>query len=63
MCAVEQFGDWLRAEIMSGRNSDQDVEVMLVDFGRCETLSRSSLRRLKEEMIQLPKQVSRAGIF
>ena len=57
LCAAEKKGEWHRAEILSVNSPDEGVDVMLVDFGQSIRVPRNLLKKLKEDMVKLPKQV------
>lgn len=42
---------------VAGVNSDDTVNVVYVDFGNCETLSFSDIRKLPDMYLRLPRQV------
>ncbi|XP_072027405.1 uncharacterized protein [Amphiura filiformis] len=56
LCAAEWKGKWHRAEILSVNSPEEGVDVMLVDFGERMRVPRNNLKKLKEEMVKLPKQ-------
>ena len=41
----------------AGVNSDDTVNVAYVDFGNCETLPFSDIRKLPDMYLRLPRQV------
>ncbi|XP_015777943.1 PREDICTED: RING finger protein 17-like [Acropora digitifera] len=57
LCAARFTEDkiWYRALVI-GVNSDDTVNVVYVDFGNCETLPFSDIRKLPDMYLRLPRQ-------
>ncbi|XP_067050162.1 tudor domain-containing protein 1-like isoform X2 [Acropora muricata] len=57
LCAARFTEDkiWYRA-LVTGVNSDDTVNVVYVDFGNCETLPFSDIRKLPDMYLRLPRQ-------
>ena len=62
MVAVKVSGEWLRALVMDFVDSQNNLEVFLIDSGRVETVGLEDVRRLQDTFTILPCQALQAEL-
>lgn len=59
-CALDQ--DWYRARILSCP-SEEELEVLYVDYGNVEQVPRSDVRGLQADLVRLPCQAFKCSLY